>query len=478
MPAPDLIRGSLGGLDHLIFFNLRSGRQPGAGTITQSFLKHALSVALALTLYGPASAERISVSLEDGLQMAFERNEVLRTARSDVDRAGTFVRESVGDALPQVRASATFNRNWKLPTSILDGPDGPRRVTFGTRNNLNSSVTLRQSLYAGGGVAAGWRESRHFERASEESLREVRQAVHAEVETAYYDLLLAKELVRVSDLALKRARRNLRQVRLRRQAGRASRFDLLRAEVQVLELHPDSIRASRDLKLADITFKNLLGVDVSTEVVLTGTFRERATIPLAGPEPLIESGFEHRPDRRRQTHRINARRQAIRIEQAGRMPTLDFVATGQLQVQSNTLDFTSDDVRRSWFTGLDLRLPIFDGLKTRASISRARIDLRRTELETENLDRNIRLDVHSAWLTFREAQDRLAAQARATELTAEGLRAAEAQYAEGLATQLEVTDAQLSLLRAETEHARAKRDRAVAIVGLERAVGLLGDSSE
>jgi outer membrane protein TolC len=437
-------------------------------TITNHALRDLMSLSAVLTAIlpiflfcsSPVNSESVAITLEDGLQMAFARNEVLRAARGDVDRAHTFVREAIGDGLPQIRAAATFNRNWKLPTSVLDGADGPTRVTFGTRNNLNSSLTLRQSLYAGGGVAAEWRQSKHFERASRETLREIRQAVHAEVETAYYDLLLAAELVRVSDLALDRARRNFKQVQLLRQAGRASRFDLLRAEVQVLELRPDSIRASRDLKVANITFKNLIGLDITDGLTLSDDFRETASLALTDPVALTKQSFESRPDRRRQSHRVAARRQSIKIQQAGRMPTLDFVATGQMQVQSNEFDFTSDDIRRSWFTGLDLRFPIFDGLKTRASISRARIDLKRTELETENLEREIRLEIHTAWLIFQETIDQLDAQARATELTAEGLRAAEAQ---------------LSLLRAETEHARAKRDRAVAIVELERSVGLLGE---
>jgi len=436
-----------------------------------------LKVSLAiLALAHAASSEQMVITLQDGLRMAFDRNEILRAARGDVDRAHTFVNEALGDGLPLLRASATYNRNWKLPTSVLDGPNGPSRVTFGTKNVASSSLTLRQSLYAGGGIAAGWRESRHFERASRESLREIQQSVHAEVETAFYDLLLAQDLVQVSDLALDRARRNFKQVQLVRRAGRASRFDLIRAEVRVLQLRPDSISASRDLKLADITIKNVIGVDVSTNLELSGSFRETSTVPLAGPESLIATSLEWRPDYRRQSHRIAARRQSIKIAQADRMPTLDFVATGQLQVQSDQFDFTSDDVRRSWFTGLDLRFPIFDGLKTRASISRAQIDLRRTELETENLERRIQLDIHSAWLTYKETVDRLDAQSRAAELTAEGLRAVEVQYSEGLSTQLDVMVAQLSLLQAETDFARAKRDRGVAIVQLEQSVGLLGES--
>ena len=123
-----------------------------------------------------ASSEQLTITLQDGLRMAFDRNEILRVARGDVDRAHTFVNEAFGDGLPQVRASATYNRNWKLPTSILDGPDGPVRFTFGTKNNLSSSLILRQSLYAGGGIAAGWRESRQIESASTSDSRLLRSS--------------------------------------------------------------------------------------------------------------------------------------------------------------------------------------------------------------------------------------------------------------------------------------------------------------
>ena len=54
---------------------------------------------------------------------------------------------------------------------------------------------------------------------------------------------------------------------------------------------------------------------------------------------------------------------------------------------------------------------------------------------------------------------------------------ARSRYANGLATQLELLDAELVLLRAEVSFAQEKRTRAVSLVALERAVGVLGDGA-
>ena len=58
-----------------------------------------------------------------------------------------------------------------------------------------------------------------------------------------------------------------------------------------------------------------------------------------------------------------------------------------------------------------------------------------------------------------------------------GLAIAQAPYRTGAGTQLEVLDAQVTMVQAEAECARSRRDRAVAMVELEHTVGALGEPS-
>ena len=301
-------------------------------------------------------------------------------------------------------------------------------------------------------------------------------SIHAEVETGFYDVLIAAELVRVGDLALDRARRNLRQVQLLRDVGRASGLDLIRAEVQVLELAPDSIRARHDLELAEITFKNSIGLDPAKRIRLAGEFRRSDAYTDLAADSLVSIGLANGPDRRQLDHRLAMRRYAVQIKRSGHRPNVDFVVSGQMQIQGDRFRFDSDEARRSWYAGFQVSIPLFDGFRTSASVAQARIDLRRIQLETTHLERRIRVDIRRASLGYGEARDREAAQKRALKLIADQLQAVELQYKEGAGTQFEVMDAQLALLRTETEYARARRDRAVSIVKLEYALGVIGEN--
>ena len=101
--------------------------------------------------------------------------------------------------------------------------------------------------------------------------------------------------------------------------------------------------------------------------------------------------------------------------------------------------------------------------------------MKRAELELKRLRRQVGLEIRQAWLDLKVAMERLEARTLAVTQARRGQVIAESRYSSGLGTQLEVLDAQLILLRTELDFAREKRERAVSMVELERAVGVLGE---
>ncbi len=161
------------------------------------------------------------------------------------------------------------------------------------------------------------------------------------------------------------------------------------------------------------------------------------------------------------------------VAQAGGRPNLDLVANGQMQFQDDAIaDATdSDQWRRSWFTGVVLSIPLFDGRRAHAQTAQTKQQIRQLKLEQERTVRTIERQVRQALLDLREAQGRLRARQGSVGQALKGLQDAETRYRTGSGRQLEVLDAQLTLVEAETESARAYRDQAAALVGLELAVG-------
>ena len=417
----------------------------------------------------------LRLTLEQGVALALEHNETLQMARQELNKARQQIREARAAALPQIDFSTNYTRNWKLPTFIFDTPLGQQKVTIGTRHDLANILSLRQALYTSGKVGAALKVAHLFENFSTEQLRTERQRVRSAVEIAFSDLLLATELIRVGDQALMRARANLKQVESLRRGGRVADYDLLRAQVQVAEMQPDSIAARNGLKLARMNLKNLLGLDLEHPLQIEAGFRTETRLDLHQIEKLVQQGMEHRPELRQATHQVEMLAQAIRITGSASRPSLDMNSRGQLQLQSEEFDLWNQEGRRSLSTGLSLQIPLFDGFRTGALVEQAKLDETRGQLALEQLRRSVELQIRQAWLSQQEAVARLDAHHDMLAQAEEGLRLATSRYQQGFGTYLEVLDAQLMLTRAQTERERARRDRAVALTRLEAAVGVSGE---
>ena len=419
------------------------------------------------------AGDELSIDLQEGIRLAMQRNEMLRMAQADLEKAQQRIREARSDALPHLDLSVNYNRNWMLPSITFN----EQTVKIGTENNLTGTLSLRQALYSGGKVGGALAAARHFREYSQEVERSVRQQVVLQVEIVYADLLLARELAHVSDLALDRARTNLVQVGALRRAGRVADYDLLRAEVQVASFVSDSIRADNGYQLANMAFKDVIGLDLDREITVSGDFRETTELSLEDLEALQEIGLTRRPEMEQIDRQLQMQERAIQIEKAGSRPSVDLVASGQTQFQSNAFDVADQEWRKSWSSGLVVTMPLFDGMRTGARVAQARVELRRAELEREQLARSIRLEIVQAWLDLREAGERQQVQAAIVGQAEKGLQVAESRYTSGAGTQLEILDGQLALSWARTEWVTARRDWARSLVRLERAVGVLGEGN-
>ena len=427
-------------------------------------------------LFGLTQAHSRPMTLEESLQHALSHNEDLQIAREDLRVSRLEIRKGMADFLPQFDVTLQYTRNYLLPTFFFDTPAGQQQFTVGAYNNLSGAIGIRQPLFSGGKSFAGVRVARLFEAFSTEQVRAVQQDVHARVETAFYDLLLAWELVRVSELAVARARANFRRVEKLREAGRVSNYDLLRAQVQVAELRTDSIRAENARVLAALAFKNQIGMDPGEPIAPHGTFRRETDLLSRGSEAeLLALATRMRPLARQRRLEVEMRQSAEAVVRSESRPTLDLIVNGQWQAQKNEFDFAKDDFRQSWFSGVTLKIPIFDGFRTRAKVAQARADTRRAELAQKQTERDVQFTLVQARRNALEILARKRAQMQAVDLARQGMKIAESRYENGVGTQLEVIDGQLTLRRAEAELARAKRDFAVALVQLERGAGILGE---
>jgi HAE1 family hydrophobic/amphiphilic exporter-1 len=163
-------------------------------------------------------------------------------------------------------------------------------------------------------------------------------------------------------------------------------------------------------------------------------------------------------------------RDLVKIYGAGDKPRLD-LAAGYGWRQYDLEGFMADG--EFWSVGLNLSFPIFDGMRTRGKVAQARSDLRTAENDRAALRDQIALEVRTALHGVVESREIETAIAGTVSQADRLLAMAEAGYELGAKTHLEVEDAQLNVISARADLARARRDRLVAEAGLKKVQGIL-----
>ena len=121
--------------------------------------------------------------------------------------------------------------------------------------------------------------------------------------------------------------------------------------------------------------------------------------------------------------------------------------------------------------GIQVNWPLFDGLRAKGNYDLAQANARVADLQLAQQRENIALEVAQARTDFQRAKSLFEARRQTSAEANEALRLATLRFARGLSTQLEVQDAQLAVLQAESNEARAIFDYYLAAADLARATG-------
>jgi outer membrane protein TolC len=186
------------------------------------------------------------------------------------------------------------------------------------------------------------------------------------------------------------------------------------------------------------------------------------------PAALVKA-LEKRPELAALRKAQALRREDLVTARAGYKPNASVYGGYEWQSPLYEEDLNFD--LHGWIAGAQLSWNIFDGQLTRGKIMEARARYEQAKLDVDDSQRQIELDVRTAYSNFIEAREVLESQQSVQEEAQEALRLAEARMHAGSGTQLDVLDAQTSLTQARTTQVQALHDYAVARARLQRAMG-------
>lgn len=422
-------------------------------------------------------AETLELDLKTARRIALENNPSVKLVREGLEKSGKNIIEARANMMPSFSAFSSLQHAWELPTMILNLPPtmgGQQKFKMGTENNIVYGINYEQLLYSGGMIRNSYHISKLAYEIAESQLKTTEQSVLNSVTSAYYSVLYVQSALAVSKESLQSAEENLAQVMKYYDVGKSSRFDVLRAEVQVANMKPMVVSAKNNLKLAESRLRMVLGITESIEFIFT----EKLDIIYSdltekSLDELIEIALRSRPEVTILNKQNDIAQKQVSISRAAFIPKVALGTAYQYQGMRDDFDFTGDDFYKSFNSSISISLPLFTGMKNSAKYQKAKIAVKESKYQTESLINNIKLEVKGAYFTMQEALEKVQTQQKTIEQAKEAQRLAKLMYSEGSSTQLDVLNANLAVQQAQMNYQQSLLEYNIALSNLKKAINQL-----
>jgi outer membrane protein TolC len=345
------------------------------------------------------------------------------------------------------------------------------RLKVGTDHTMNLGASLTQPLYVGGKVGTALKAAKIYRSISEDSLESVIQGVAANVAMSFNSVILAKEMLAINQESLDQAERNLENVTSKYEAGAATKYDFMRAKVQVANMKPTLLNAENQLTVAYLDLKKTLGISPDSKITVTGTLAEpdSSIFNIAS----LETAIQNRPDLQASRSSIDLYDKNVKIARGNFLPTLTAGSMFMYMGNFDAFKYQADDWNRNWTATVNLSFPIFNGFKNSSLYKQAKTDFYKAKTNYDKAYDEVVIQVRQGVMTLRNALKAVESQRMNVEEAEMALEMAESLYENGKATQLEVLDMQLTLERAKTNMINAIFEAGIAEIALKQSLGLI-----
>jgi len=353
-------------------------------------------------------------------------------------------------------------------------PGGAFENTFGT-----TSLSLRQPLLRNAWIdntRLSIRINRNNVRVSELGLQQAIMSLVTRVERSYYDLILARDGVKVQQQAMSLTQELLSANRERVKIGVMAPLDEKQAESQLAAREASLRAAQRNLFNQEFTLKRLLTDDIATWSHLN--VRPTA-MPSAAPQQfdLHESwgiALRKRPEILQTRINVESDGITLRFRKNQLFPQLDLVASasysGSRREYNGVIDDILDRSSPRYSIGAVLNIPL-GNRAARKQLEQQRLRNQRTLLNLKELEQSIMTEVAFNIEAARTAYDQVASTRKSREFAEEALNAEERKLEVGNTTSFVVLQLQRDLTSAQSAEISALADYNKALATLALSEG-------
>ncbi|MFK8060686.1 MAG: TolC family protein [Polaribacter sp.] len=452
------------------------------------------------TLTVNSQEKTMTLSLNEAIDFALENSYNTKAARNDIKSANEKVWETTAIGLPQINGKIDYQNFLKQPVSLLPAaafdntsstvetvedyfnlqanrqptaPEGFIPVVFGTKQNVNASVTLTQLLFDGS-YLVGLQASRTFLKISKQAEEKTEMLTREAVVNAYGNVLVTEKSISILKSNIKILEKNYSDAKKIFENGLNEEEDLEQLEITLGNLKNQLNNVVRMKAIAYQMLNLSLGNPIETTLILTDSLDGLAetNISLA----LISKNFNvnNHIDFRISENDIETKRLMMKLEQSKALPSLSAFVNYGTQAFSDSFNFF--DSNQQWFQqsllGVSLNVPIFSSFSRKSKTAQAKIALDNADLRLEETKQKLSLQAAKAKSDYQLSIENYNTAKKNVGLAERIEKKQRVKFFEGISSSFDLLQAQNQLYSQQQNYIQSMLDVIAKKATLENALNL------
>ncbi|MCI0513498.1 TolC family protein [candidate division KSB1 bacterium] len=425
---------------------------------------------LLLFIFSPAIRPlqgQINLTLNQCLDLALKQSYLVQAAGVAIEIAETKYAASASQQWPNLSLNGAYTRIGKVTSfSIPMGPGGSLKTfQFGTPNRMNADLKFQVPLFTWGRIQATLGLARTATtlatlQRQQEKIRTVDQVLRA-----YFAVLLNQEIIHLNTVNVQRADTLWQISGQRYAAGMIPQLEVLRAEVQLKNAQSTLAEVRENLAKSKLFLAKMIGLNAEKFTLAARLENHPVAVD---PDSVMPRALRIRSDRRALQIQQELAVEKINLARSGNKP--NFFAFSGYNVTNGFDPMAPDRFIDNWNLGVQVTVPLFDGFNTRYQVQEAQLQLKTLALQDAEIQELICLQIRQAFISLRQAENKIKMQIENIALAQATLQLAEKQFQDGVVSSLDVLTAQQTLAQNELLHVQAIFNQLMAQLELAKII--------
>ena len=341
---------------------------------------------------------------------------------------------------------------------------------FGTKYTASGGIDLSQLLFDGQVFVGLQARSASIDFAKARTAV-TEEMINVNVQKIYYQLVVGRQQITSIDANIERFTKLLNDTKEIYKNGFAEKLDVDKVSVQLNNLVTEKLKVQNQLNAGNASLKFLMNMPQKDSLILIDSLTEEEL-----KTDVLDQNYDYANRRDYKLLEIGRRlgEYNIRRYKLSYLPTVALYGNYYKNAQRNEFDFFG---KGPWFTssliGVKISVPIFDGFAKAARVSKARLELQKTNNNIEQLKASIDNDVTQANLSRTSSLITMDSQKKNMELAEQVYNTTKIKYEQGLGSNQEIYNAQTELKVAQNNYYGALYDAIIARIDFLKATGKL-----